>query len=249
MTIDVTPYPVVKTGLKRHGHQYGESEKFRQWIRGTLEPLVGIQAAFFSLLDIDLDTAEGVKLDLIGRLVGAPAVIPNAIPAPYFGFRDQEMALPFGERDDVSIGGLWRGVNQPSYSEKILSAEMYRLIIRAQIIKNSSLCTPPDIIKIARMLIDSSIDFAYIEYPMAIIIAPRTDLSRFDIELLRLMIPRPCGVGFAVINGYYDDFGFKDQEYALPFGELTDPAIGGHWTTLLYDLEQSFYYGDNSIWL
>lgn len=249
MTMDVTPYPIVKTGLKRHGHQYGESDKFRQWIKDTLEPLVDIEAAFFDLLDIDLDTAEGVKLDLIGRLVGAPAVIPNAIPNPYFGFREQELSMGFGERDDADKGGFWRSVNQPSYSSQILSADMYRLVIRAQIIKNSSLCTPNDIIKISRMLIDSSIDFSYIELPMTIFLAPRAPLSKFYIELLRLMIPRPCGVGFAVINGYFDDFGFKNQEYALPFGELDSPAIGGFWTTVADDLRFYLNYGDKKTWL
>lgn len=250
MTIDVTPYPIVKTGLKRHGHQYGESEKFRQWIRDTLTPLVGIQAAFFDLLDIDLDTAEGVKLDLIGRLVGAPAYVPNVNPVlGRFGFRNQVAAETFGEISEPDVGGYWRNVGESSFSSQVLDAAMYRQVIRAQIIKNSSLCTPPDIIKIARMLLPDGITFEYFEYPMVIILALRTDLSRFYIELLRLMLPRPCGVGIAIINGYYDDFGFKDQPHALPFGEIDDPTIGGYWTTLTEDLQQNIYQSGDRIWL
>ena len=250
MTIDVTPYPIVKTGLKRHGHQYGESEKFRQWIRDTLEPFVEIQAAFFGLLDIDLDTAEGVKLDLIGRLVGAPASVPNVYPiAGMFGFSGQDLAETFGEIDDSRIGGYFREISELSYTEHILSAEMYRTVIRAQIIKNSSLCTSPDIIKIAKMLLGESIEFSYFEYPMIILIAPKTDISRLDAELLRLMLPRPCGVGIAIVNGYYDDFGFKDQAYTLPMGEIDDPNIGGYWTTLHDDLNENIYYREGRLWL
>lgn len=250
MTIDVTPYPIVKTGLKRHGHQYGESEKFRQWIRDTLAPFVEIQAAFFGLLDIDLDTAEGVKLDLIGRLVGAPAVVPNITPvAGLFGFAGQDLSETFGEIDNANVGGYWRSVNDPSYTDVVLSAEMYRKVIYAQIIKNSSLCTPPDIINIIKMLIDNTIDFSYFEYPMIILIAPKTDISRFDTELLRLMLPRPCGVGIAIVNGYYDDFGFKDQPYTLPMGELDDSSIGGYWTTLQDDLNENIYYREGRLWL
>lgn len=249
MTIDVTPYPIVKTGLKRHGHQYGESEKFRQWIRDTLEPLVEVQAAFFDLLDIDLDTAEGVKLDLIGRLVGAPAVIPNVVPAPFFGFADQEGALPFSEVSAPWEGGYWRDILQPSYNDYLLSAEMYRFVIRLQIIKNSSLCTPPDIIRIARRIISSDIDFGYIDYPMAIILTPREPLSRLKVEMLKLMIPRPMGVGFAIIDGYYDDFGFADQDEALPLGEVDSPEVGGHWSTLTNDLKQLLDYGKGVTWL
>lgn len=250
MTIDVTPYPIVKTGLKRHGHQYGESEKFRLWITDTLTPLVEIQAAFFDLLDIDLDTAEGVKLDLIGRLVGAPAYVPNVNPVlGKFGFAEQEFAEPFGEVDDPSIGGYWQNVGEASFTSEALSAVMYRKVIRAQIIKNSSLCTPPDIIKIARMLLPDDVAFEYVEYPMVVMLALKVDLSRFYIELLRLMLPRPCGVGIAIINGYYDDFGFKDQPYALPFGEVDEPLIGGFWTTLTEDLQNNIYYAKDRIWL
>lgn len=250
MTIDVTPYPIVKTGLKRHGHQYGESEKFRQWIRDTLEPFVEIQAAFFGLLDIDLDTAEGVKLDLIGRLVGAPAAIPNVYPiAGMFGFAEQELSEGFGELDDRALGGYWREVGDASYNDHILSAEGYRTIIRAQIIKNSSFCTPPDIIKIAKMLLSDTTELGYFEYPMVILIAPKTDISRLETEILRLMLPRPCGVGIAIVNGYYDDFGFKDQAYTLPMGELDDPTIGGYWSTIQDDLNDNIYYKGNRLWL
>lgn len=250
MTIDVKPYPIISTGLGRHGHQYGESEKFRQWIRDTLTPLVEIQAAFFELLDIDLDTAEGVKLDLIGRLVGAPAYVPNVNPIlGRFGFKNQEFAETFGETDDSDIGGFWRNVGDASFTSQALTEAMYKQVIRAQIIKNSSLCTPPDIIKIARMLLPSDIAFEYIEYPMVVILALKVDLSRFYIELLRMMLPRPCGVGIAIINGYYDDFGFKDQPYALPFGELDDPLIGGYWTTLQEDLQQNIFKTGERIWL
>ena len=250
MTKNVTPYPVVKTGLKRHGHQYGESEKFRQWIADTLQPLADIQAAFFGLLDIDLDTAEGVKLDLIGRLVGAPAYVPNVdAVGGYFGFSDQELSLGFAEFDNPNVGGRWRGLTEMSYSERILTAVMYRKVIEAQILKNSSLCTPADIIKIAKMLLPSNIVFEYIEYPMVILLAPTTDLSRFDIELLRLMLPRPCGVGIAIVNGYYDDFGFKGQKHTLTFGELDNPATGGFWTTITEDLNDNLYYKGDRLWL
>lgn len=250
MTIDVTPYPIIKNGLKRHGHQYGESEKFRQWIRGTLEPLAGIQAALFDLLDIDLDTAEGVKLDLIGRLVGAPAYVPNVNPiAGMFSFRGQVAAETFGEINNPVIGGRWRNIGESSFSSEALDTVMYRKVILAQIIKNGSLCTPPDIIKIARMLLPDDVTFEYFEHPMVVILALRADLSRFYIELLRLMLPRPCGVGIAIVNGYYDDFGFKEQPYALPFGELDDPLVGGYWTTLAEDLQQNIFYNGERIWL
>ncbi len=245
---DLEPIDIVKKGLGRHGHQYGESLKFRAWIKATLNPLLNIQDVFFDLLNIDLDTAEGVKLDLIGRIVGAPAVVPRSrVLAGFFGWEDQDAALGFGELDDPEAGGYWREVGQPSYGDGILSAEMYKKVIRAQIIKNSSLCTPPDIIKIARMMIDDNIDFRYIERTMTVIIAPSSHLSRYNIELLKLMLPRPSAVGIITVNGYYDDFGFKDQDAALGFGELDDPEAGGYWSTLEDDINQA--YSDERVYL
>ena len=240
MTREVFPYDIVKIGLSRHGHQYSESLNFREWIKATLNPLTGIQDCAFDLLDIDLDTAEGVKLDLIGRIVGAPSVIPNVVPDPFFGFSDQLEALNFGEIDDPSEGGFFRELGQNSYSQLTLTMNQYRTIIKAQIIKNVSLCTPNDIIKIVDLIINSEIEYSYIEYPMFIVIAPREPFTRLQVELLKIMIPRPCGVGFGVIDGYYDDFGFYDQVDALGFGELSDPIVGGFWTTVPYDIKQIY---------
>lgn len=232
-------YPIVETGLGRHGHQYAYSEKFRAWIRATLEPLLGIQDALVDLNDIDVDTATGVKLDLIGRIVGAPAVIPEAQPLPgYFGFDDQDLAETFGEFSSESIGGNWAEFGDNGYTDYILTESEYKRAIRAQILKNSSLCTPYSIIEITKAVLNEDTEFIYTELPMTIIIAPVNDLDPFEVSLLNQMIPRPMGVKLGVINGYHDDFGFKDQHKALPMGETDNPSVGGYWSTLKQDLKE-----------
>ncbi|AGH57529.1 hypothetical protein PSYG_00068 [Psychrobacter phage pOW20-A] len=237
MANELEPFDIVRTGLARHGHQYGQSLLFRLWIAKTLNPLINVQDAFFELLDIDVDTAEGVKLALIGRIVGAPAIVPNATPiAGYFGFVDQDESLPMGELFDKSFGGYWLEMGQPSYKDALISESLYKTVIKAQILKNKSLCTPPEIINIAKMFIGEGVRFKYIEKPMAIILAPERDLTRYEIQLVRIMLPRPMGVGIAVLNGTYDDFGYKSQEDALPFGESDDSSIGGFWSTTREDM-------------
>lgn len=237
MSKEIEPFDIVQTGLSRHGHQYGESLLFRLWLAKTLNPLINVQNALFQLLDIDVDTAEGVKLALIGRIVGAPAVVPSAVAIDgYFGFVDQEASEPMSELYDKSFGGYWLEMGQPSYKDQLIDPSLYKTVIKAQILKNKSNCTPPEIIEIAQMFFGEGVRFRYIERPMAIILAPEIDLTRYEIQLVRMMIPRPMGVGIAVLNGTYDDWGFKNQPDALPMGESDDPSIGGFWTTEREDM-------------
>lgn len=238
MPKELEPFDIVKIGLSRHGHQYGESTLFRAWIAATLNPLINVQDAFLSLLEIDVDTAEGVKLDLIGRIVGAPAAVPNAIAIKgYFGFVGQEESEPFGEFNDDDWGGEWQEIGYPSYNRVLIPMSMQKTIIKAQILKNKSLCTPPEIIAITKLLLGDEVGFSYIEDEMVIAISPDVDLDLFNKELLRLMLPIPMGVGFAVIGSVADDFGFKDQPDTQPMGDTDDESIGGYWSTYRQDIE------------
>lgn len=237
MANELEPFDIVQIGLSRHGHQYGQSLLFRLWIAKTLNPLINVQDAFFELLDIDVDTAEGVKLALIGRIVGAPAIVPNATPiAGYFGFVDQDESLPMSELYDKSFGGYWLEMGQPSYKDALIDESLYKTVIKAQILKNKSNCTPPEIINIAKMFIGDGERFKYIEKEMAIILAPERDLTRYEIQLVRIMLPRPMGVGIAVLNGTYDDWGFLGQPDTLPLGDSDDPSVGGFWSTEREDM-------------
>lgn len=154
MSKEIEAFDIVSLGLSRHGHQYGESTLFRRWIAATLNPLIDVQDGFLSLLDIDIDNAEGVKLDLIGRIVGAPAAVPNAIAIKgYFGFVGQDDSEDFGEFDDADWGGEWQEIGYPSYNRVLIPMSMQKTIIKAQILKNKSLGTPPEIIAIAKLLL------------------------------------------------------------------------------------------------
>lgn len=240
MSKEIEAFDIVSLGLSRHGHQYGESALFRRWIAATLNPLIDVQDGFLSLLDIDIDTAEGVKLDLIGRIVGAPAAVPNAIAIKgYFGFVGQDDSEDFGEFDDADWGGVWQEIGYPSYNRVLIPMSMQKTIIKAQILKNKSLCTPPEIIAIAKLLLGDGVEFKYVEDEMIIAIAPLSDLSLFNKELLRLMLPIPMGVGFTVTNNITDDFGFKDQPTTLPMGDTTNPAIGGYWSTYREEIKDT----------
>ena len=223
-----------KEGLKRIGHQYAHSEKFWQFVEATLEPLNNIEAVFLSLLAIDLDTASGVVLDLLGRIVGAPSLIPDAIPIPLFGFDDQEEALAFGELDDPDVGGHWRELDDSGASAYALDEDQYRLAIKVQILKNSSDCTPDNIIEIIKLL--TSAQFAYIDGQMwiGIGLSKVNPMTLLEIRLIEMFIPKPAGVRLRFFYNWFESFGWSDQLDSLGFGELDDPNVGGHWIEEIY---------------
>lgn len=212
MSIDIGKYDVEQIALSRHGHQYGHSPLYRDFIRATVSPIDDLQDVLFNLLDIDLATAKGIKLDLMGRIVGAPAVIADALPQPFFGFDDQEEALGFGEIDEPGAGGYFRESGQPSNIDWVLDSDTYRRVVDAQIIKNHSDCTPDEIIKTLQTTFGADFKFKYFEIPMAVIIAPEINLTMQYKQLIRSMLPMPAGVALAILDNKYDDQTLTDDD-------------------------------------
>ena len=217
----------IHAGLARIGHQYGQSDKFRQFVSATLEPLNNLEAAFLSLLGLDLDTAEGEVLRLFGRIVGAPEVIPDALPVPFFGFNGQEEAQEFGETGNPSAGGYFRESWQSSYVPLTADDVLYRKVIRAQILRNASLCTPDEVIRSVQIITDT--DFSYLDGDMQIRLAPQGTFTQSEIQMMVYLLPRPASVGLAIVNNWHGGFGWADQPEADTFGETNNPAVGGHW--------------------
>lgn len=217
----------IHAGLARIGHQYAHSQKFKQWVTATLEPLNNIEAAFLSLLNLDIDTAEGVVLRLFGRIVGAPEEIPDAIPLPFFGFEGQEGALGFGDTNDANVGGFFRESYQDSNGVLTFTDTLYRKVIKAQILKNTSLCTPDEVIQSVKIITDTP--FTYIDGEMFIRLAPQGSFTQAEKQMMKYLLPRPASVGLIIVNGWHDGFGWAEQTNALGFGDTSDPDIGGYW--------------------
>lgn len=215
MSKDIEKYQVIRNGLGRIGHQYADSENFKAFVTSTLEPIVNLQSVFFDMLDIDIETATATdnKINLLAKLIGAPAVIKNAIPRPFFGFDDQDEGQEFGELDDPAVGGEWREMGQESNTDLFnMPAELFSKIVKAQLLKNSSRSSPDEIIKIVKTILGDDIVFRYAEAPMAILILPQLKLEWKEIQILKALVPRPFGVRFSVINDNYENITMTDSE-------------------------------------
>lgn len=113
----------------------------------------------------------------------------------------------------------------------MLDEEQYRIAIQAQILKNSSDCTPDQIMEVINLLI--SVPYVYVDGEMwiGIGLAGTNSLVLLERRLIEVFLPRPAGVGLRFFDHWIDGFGWADQPDSLGFGDTTDPDVGGFWVT------------------
>jgi hypothetical protein len=87
--------------------------------------------------EFDLDTARGVQLDIIGKIVGISRNVENVIPKIFFGFDDNINAKGFGLAQFFTL-------DQSEYSDTQLTDSDYRFFIKMKIIKNMAKATMAD---------------------------------------------------------------------------------------------------------
>ncbi|MDT1822459.1 DUF2612 domain-containing protein, partial [Acinetobacter baumannii] len=103
-------------------NEHRSKPKFRQTVKESIEPILDCMSVLQSINEkFDLDSATGDQLRIIAEWVGAPLVVPNIVPLPFFGFDGQPEALTFGETDNPDIGGFWRESGVSSYRGQSLS--------------------------------------------------------------------------------------------------------------------------------
>lgn len=156
-----------------------------------------------------IDTAEGVQLDGLGQIVGQSRIIPQAVLIPFFGFQHQPSGRGFG------VARLRRRF-ESSTSTSTLGDESYRMLIRAKIFKNTSICTPEQIIAACAFVYGAD-SIIYHEVGNAKIrIAIGKDLTEEQKALSNALnlIPKPGGVGIEVKSTFSGNvFGFKHQGF------------------------------------
>jgi hypothetical protein len=103
--------------------------KFAAALTAILNPVVAAGAAARSLIPaFDIDTAEGVQLDVVGEWVGRSRHIATPLPNVYFSF--DTPGLGFDQ-------GVWRGPYDDERGLTSLDDDTYRKLLRAKILANS----------------------------------------------------------------------------------------------------------------
>ena len=156
-----------------------------------------------------LDKAEGAQLDGLGQIVGQSRIIPKAILLPFFGFANQPSSRGFGL-------ARFRNRFESSTTTSTLSDEPYRMLIAAKIIKNTTICTPEQIISACAFVYGAK-TIVYHELGNAKIrlgIGKELTEEQKALSNALNLLPKPAGVGIEMKSTFPTNvFGFKHQGF------------------------------------
>jgi len=220
-------------GKSRVALQYSQSQKFLAYLTALLKHADELESVLRTVaLQMDIEVAEGVNLDVIGDIVGVSRVLPQSLPVTLFGFEGYAGAGIFGEEGQPSVGYRFRNESESGLASSVLQDIEYRLLIRAKIVKNHSRGTGQDLIDGLLLLFNVSDGIVVFDAGnMAIGVGIGRLLTPYEQALLLPsldLLVRPSTVNTVYIAMYdaNDYFGFFGQPGAGTFGEEGDPAIG-----------------------
>ena len=201
--------------------QYSDLEKAVAEIElqsSTWSKVFDLLNSFFD--EFDLDQAFGDRLDIIGRIVGVPRIVPDGLLKKYFGFPDNPESLTFGK------GKFFDLFKDSIYTDTELNDTQYRFFIRSKISKN---ITSAYMVNDDRISLQETIQFlfsglAFVTDGQDMTLDLYVDVS-FPVENLLILtaldlLPKPQGVRYDQFFSYSVDgtFGFSSNPNAVGFG-------------------------------
>lgn len=128
--------------------QFQEQPVIDKYLRLWGEEVSEVFEAFRGLAtERDIDSAVGAQLDVIGRIVGQERTIIGADLYNFFGFEGDVVASSFGSLYNPDLGGQWWSLGTPRGGDVVLTDALYRQLIKARIMRNTSRGTPEDMLK------------------------------------------------------------------------------------------------------
>lgn len=185
--------------LLTHQHQ---QPKFQATVAASAKPIIDI-INFLQTLNhkFDLETAKNDQLRIIAEWVGAPNAVPNAIPIPFFGWRDQQGSLSWSDQDG-SEAGFWRDSGMSGYRALPMSNALFKRVIKAKILLNHTDCS----IDSAKEIIEAVSDKPFVIHDkqnMTVDFEFLIEPEEWERQLVIMMFPKPAGVQLT--------FGGKDE--------------------------------------
>lgn len=224
--------PYLETARSRVTEQFKEKVVFDHYLQLLISGKVELQEVFRQLMqERSLDTAVGVNLDNIGEIVGQPRTLLSVDIFEFFGFQGLPNSGSFGDFYDPSVGAVFYDANNPRYGNITLTDDVYRIFIKAKIVKNSTQATPEQVMDFANFIFSTSGSTIQDEGGAAYTLYIGRELTAFERSLLSYvykndyykasLLPQPLGVD--VNYGNYDVeafFAFAGVPNAKGFGEI-----------------------------
>ena len=167
---------------------------------------------------LNIDTATGYALDLVGRHVGVSRVLPTAIAKEYFGWLEDDSALSFG------IGEFYRYGDALS-ALVVLNDNDYRFFIRAKITKNYQTGTIENIVKSIQFVVGNHSNVIDIQNMTMNIIVNSDKLNSLTLYAISKMdiLVRPIGVMYeytVLVNDKPFGFAHDNSSYGFNIGKF-----------------------------
>lgn len=167
---------------------------------------------------LNIDTATGYALDLVGRHIGVSRVLPTVIAKEYFGWLEDDSALSFG------VGEFYRYGDALSASV-VLNDNDYRFFIRARITKNYQTGTIENIVKSIQFVVGNHSNVIDIQNMTMNIIVNSDKLNSLTLYAISKMdvLVRPIGVMYkytVLINEKPFGFAHDNGSYGFNIGKF-----------------------------
>lgn len=167
---------------------------------------------------LNIDTAKGYALDLVGRHVGVSRVLPTVIAKEYFGWLEDDRSLSFG------IGEFYRYGDALSASV-VLNDNDYRFFIRARITKNYQTGTIENIVKSIQFVVGNHsnvIDIQNMTMNVIVNSDKLNSLTLYAISKMNILV-RPVGVMYeytVLVNDKPFGFAHDNGSYGFNIGKF-----------------------------
>lgn len=224
--------PYLEEARSRVTEQFKEKPIFDRYLQLMVIGSEEIQQVLKDLMQKrSLNTAEGVQLDILGDIVGQSRTLINADLFAFFGFMGHWQSDSYGSLDLEGVGSVWWDGEASSTGNITLNDDLYRILIRAKIAKNSTRATPEDIMELTNFVFDTYgstiIDEGGAKFRLMI----GRSLTRQEVGLLRYvdysayygskLLAKPVGVGMEYGSFDYDAmFAFQGIPNAKGYGSL-----------------------------
>lgn len=207
--------------------QYRDSENLKALIGAATAELQESEQAHIDLLNNrSIDTAIGVNLDIIGRILVIDRPFTDPDPEDVFTFDNpSEIGQGFTNVSGSLLGGYYIGLNP--IDNQTYSDSNYRFVLKGKIVFNNTNGSLADMVAYASLLFD--VDFVITEKIGSVTLFVARTVGLQERRILEQTFPLPAGIslGSIVTSTGYDTFAFAGDDTGLGFGDSSDAGVGG----------------------
>lgn len=186
-----------KQGLEMLLSQYKHSTNLKKYISCFLSEFEEVkQAISDSVRYRYLADSFGVMVDDIAYLVGATRIIYGAAALGFFGFYANPGALPAGDDNDPSLGGILRSDSDEESGDFVRTDVQLKNAIRARIVKIMGSCTIEQLLTYTDLVMGRTINMEIVEGHQTMNFIVHGRLSVAERVLMSYMLPdfKPQGI-------------------------------------------------------